>query len=165
MSDSSVGLNFSRLAYLMYASLKKSKSALLSNKNPALLVLCHTYIRARKHRTHGTHSALRWTVTKIVPVVTDAVWQRRTIKEVSSIKQKSECVCPFLHTTHITHIQTTNRGETMQNDVQTLTEKQLLTELVQELRCNTEAVENLQSIAANIYDLQKEAMWDRSPAW
>ncbi|MBQ2448858.1 MAG: hypothetical protein II270_02365 [Peptococcaceae bacterium] len=58
-----------------------------------------------------------------------------------------------------------NRGETMQNDLQTLTEKQLLAELVQELRYNTEAVENLQSIAADIYDLQKEAMWDRNPAW
>ena len=53
----------------------------------------------------------------------------------------------------------------MQPNLQTLTEKQLLTELVQELRYNTEAVDNLQSIAANIYDLQKEAMWDRSPAW
>ena len=51
----------------------------------------------------------------------------------------------------------------MNNDLHTLTETQLLTELVQELRCNTEAVENLQSIAANIYDLQKEAMWDRHP--
>ena len=51
----------------------------------------------------------------------------------------------------------------MNNDLQTLTETQLLTELVQELRCNTEAVENLQSIATNIYDLQKEAMWDRHP--
>ena len=53
----------------------------------------------------------------------------------------------------------------MQPSLQTLTATQLLAELVQELRCNTEAVENLQSIAANIYDLQKEAMWDRSPAW
>ncbi|MBQ2014059.1 MAG: hypothetical protein II242_02650 [Peptococcaceae bacterium] len=53
----------------------------------------------------------------------------------------------------------------MQPNLQTLTETQLLAELVQELRCNTEAVENLQSIAANIYDLQKEAMWDRSPGW
>ena len=51
----------------------------------------------------------------------------------------------------------------MQNDLQTLTEKQLLAEQVQELRYNTEAVENLQSIAANIYDLQKEAMWVRQP--
>ena len=51
----------------------------------------------------------------------------------------------------------------MNNDLQTLTETQLLTELVQELRCNTEAVENLKAIAANIYDLQKEAMWDRHP--
>ena len=51
----------------------------------------------------------------------------------------------------------------MNNDLQTLTEKQLLAELVQELRYNTEAVENLQSIAANIYDLQKENMWDRTP--
>ena len=53
----------------------------------------------------------------------------------------------------------------MQNTLHTLTGKQLLTEVVQELRCNTEAVENLQAIVANIYDLQKEAMWDRSPAW
>ena len=53
----------------------------------------------------------------------------------------------------------------MNNDLQTLTETQLLAELVQELRYNTEAVENLQSIAADIYDLQKEAMWDRNPAW
>ena len=51
----------------------------------------------------------------------------------------------------------------MNNDLQTLTEKQLLTELVQELRYNTEAVENLQSIVANIYDLQKENTWDRTP--
>ena len=61
----------------------------------------------------------------------------------------------------LTHSENTNRGDTMQNDLQSLTEKELLAEIVQELRCNTEAVENLQSIAANIYDLQKEAMWDR----
>ena len=51
----------------------------------------------------------------------------------------------------------------MQKDLQSLTEMQLLAELVQELRYNTEAVENLQSIAADIYGLQKEAMWDRNP--
>ena len=51
----------------------------------------------------------------------------------------------------------------MLNDLQSLTEKQLLAEIVQELRYNTEAVENLQSIAADIYDLQKQAMWDRTP--
>ena len=41
----------------------------------------------------------------------------------------------------------------MQPNLQTLTATQLLAELVQELRYNTEAVENLQSIAADIYDL------------
>lgn len=53
----------------------------------------------------------------------------------------------------------------MQNNLHTLTERELLAELVQELRYNTEAVENLQTITANIYDLQKEGMWDRTPAW
>lgn len=45
-----------------------------------------------------------------------------------------------------------------------LTEKQLLAELVQELRYNTEAVENLQDIAAEIHSLQKELAWDKT-AW
>ncbi len=50
----------------------------------------------------------------------------------------------------------------MTNDLQTLTETQLLAELVQELRCNTEAVKYLQDIAAEIHSLQKEMAWDRT---
>ena len=49
-------------------------------------------------------------------------------------------------------------------NLQTITEKQLLAELVQELRSNTDAVEHLQDIAAEIHSLQKELAWDRA-AW
>ena len=94
MSDSSVGLNFFRLAYLMYASLKKSKSALLSNKNPALLGLCHTHVSVRNPGTCGLNSALRWRLSKIVHRVEDEVLQSGTIERMSSIKQEKEHVRP-----------------------------------------------------------------------
>ena len=45
-------------------------------------------------------------------------------------------------------------------ELQALTEKQLLTEILLELRQNTFAVEHLQDINADIYDLVKNTAWN-----
>ena len=45
-------------------------------------------------------------------------------------------------------------------ELQALTEKQLLTEILLELRQNTFAVEHLQDINADIYDLVKGSIWE-----
>ena len=53
--------------------------------------------------------------------------------------------------------------ETVHEDLLALTENEVLAEVILELRQNTEAVENLQDIAADIHDWQKQETWDRNP--
>ena len=51
----------------------------------------------------------------------------------------------------------------MTDDLHTLTEKELLAEIVQELRCNTELLGNLLDETGDFHQTVKEDIWNRQP--
>ena len=52
--------------------------------------------------------------------------------------------------------------QTIQEELLAMSEKELLAELILELRQNTDAIEELRDIHADTHGLLKEAIWDRT---